>query len=71
MQHYEVAFLFYTGFIVLASTLLLATLVSAVLSTAKLHEIRLELFKSVDKHCLTPLLHNGRVRLHIALQQTC
>ena len=67
MQYYELAFLFYTGYYVLASALLLATLISAFLSTAKLHEIRLELFKSVDKRGLTPLLHQDRVRSRTAL----
>lgn len=67
MQYYELAFLYYTGYYVLASALLLATLVSAFLSTAKLHEIRLELFKSVDKRGLTPLVHHGRVRCRAAL----
>ena len=62
MQYYELAYLYYTGFYVLASALLLGTLVSAFLSTAKLHEIRLELFKSVDKRGLTPLVQHGRVR---------
>lgn len=67
MQYYELAFLYYTGYYVLASALLLATLISAFLSTAKLHEIRLELFKSVDKRGLTPLVHQGRVRSQPAL----
>ena len=72
MQYYELAFLFYTGYYVLASALLLATLISAFLSTAKLHEIRLELFKSVDKRGLSPLVHQGRVRFCTALaHQTC
>lgn len=62
MQYYELAYLYYTGYYVLASALLLATLISAFLSTAKLHEIRLELFKSVDKRGITPLVHQGRVR---------
>ncbi|DBA77564.1 TPA: hypothetical protein ACH3X1_009370 [Trebouxia sp. C0004] len=56
VQYYELAYLYYTGYYVLASALLLATLSSAFLSTAKLHEIRLELFKSVDKRGLTPLV---------------
>ena len=67
MQYYELAYLFYAGYYVLASALLLATLISAFLSTAKLHEIRLELFKSVDKRGPTPLVHQGRVRSHTAL----
>ncbi|KAL0028992.1 hypothetical protein WJX77_010388 [Trebouxia sp. C0004] len=62
VQYYELAYLYYTGYYVLASALLLATLSSAFLSTAKLHEIRLELFKSVDKRGLTPLVHHGCVR---------
>ncbi len=67
MQYYELAYLYYTGYYVLASALLLATLISAFLSTAKLHEIRLELFKSVDKQGITPLVHHGRVRSCTAL----
>lgn len=67
MQYYELAFLYYTGYYVLASALLLGTLISAFSSTAKLHKIRLELFKSVDKRGLTPLVHVGRVRSHTAL----
>ena len=67
VQYYELAFLFYINYIVLGSTLLLVTFISAVLSTAKLHEIRLELFKSVDKHCMVPLVHNGRVRSNLDL----
>ncbi|KAL0037175.1 hypothetical protein WJX79_003951 [Trebouxia sp. C0005] len=62
VQYYELAYLYYTGYYVLASALLLATLISAFLSTAKLHEIRLELFKSVDKRGIIPLVHRGRVR---------
>ena len=67
MQYYELAYLYYTGYYVLASALLLATLISAFLSTAKLHEIRLELFKSVDKQGITPLVHHGRVSSCTAL----
>ena len=67
MQYYELAYLYYIGYYVLASALLLATLISAFLSTAKLHEIRLELFKSVDKRGITPLVHHGRVRSCTAL----
>lgn len=67
MQYYELAYLYYTGYYVLASALLLATLISAFLSTAKLHEIRLELFKSVDKRGIIPLVHRGRVRSCTAL----
>ena len=62
LQYYELAYLYYTGYYALASTLLLVTLCSAVVSTAKLHKIRQELFQSVDKQRLTPLVHNGRVR---------
>lgn len=67
MQYYELAYLYYTGYYALASALLLATLISAFLSTAKLHEIRLELFKSVDKRGITPLVQHGRVRSCTAL----
>ena len=62
LQYYELAYLYYTGYYALASTLLLVTVCSAVVSTAKLHKIRQELFQSVDKQGLTPLVHNGRVR---------
>ena len=67
MQYYELAYLYYTGYYVLASALLLATFISAFLSTAKLHEIRLELFNSVDKRGITPLVYHGRVRSCTAL----
>lgn len=67
LQYYELAFLYYIGYYVLASVLLLVTLSSAVLSTSKLHGIRQELFRSVGKQSLTPLVHCGRVRSDTSL----
>lgn len=61
MQYFELAHFYYQGFY-LVSTLLLATLASAYGSTVRLYGFRKELFHSVDKPRLTPLVHRGRIR---------
>ena len=62
MQYFDLAYLYYMGYYSVASCLLFVTLVSAFLSTAKLCKTQQELFKSVDRPRLIPLVQNGRVR---------
>ena len=62
VQYVELGYLLYTRYYELAAFLVSVTVISAVLTTAKLYSIRLELFKSIDKQRITPLVHAGRVR---------
>lgn len=62
VQYFDLAFLYYMGYYAVASTLLFVTLSSAFLSTAELCKTQQELFKSVDRQRLIPLVQNGRVR---------
>ena len=66
VQYFELGFLYFLRYYVLASFLLCITVGSAFLSTARLYKRKMELFKSVDKQRLTPLVLDGRVRCDVA-----
>ena len=62
MQFYELGYLYYAHFHVLASTLLLITVLSAFIATYALYKKRCELFHAVRQQGLIPLVHRGCVR---------
>ncbi|KAL3156301.1 hypothetical protein ABBQ32_012570 [Trebouxia sp. C0010 RCD-2024] len=62
VQYFDLAYLYYMGYYTVASSLLFVTLISAFLSTAELCKTQQELFKSVDRQRLIPLVQNGRIR---------
>ena len=62
LQFFELGYLFYTRFHVLASALLFITVQSAFIATYMLYQKRCELFQSVRQLRLIPLVLDGRVR---------
>ena len=66
-QYCEFGLLYYLGYYVLASCLLYITLQSAFVSTRGLYKKRQELFQSVDKQRLAPLVYKVRVRSALPL----
>ena len=62
MQYFDLAYLYYMGYYSVASSLLFVTVSSAFISTAELCKTQQELFKSVDRQRLIPLVQNGRIR---------
>lgn len=62
MQFYELLYLLVDGFYVLATALLLITILSAFVATKAMYDKRVELFREVSQQRLIPLLYNGRVR---------
>lgn len=65
MQFCELGYLYYAQFHVLASTLLLITVLSAFIATYALYQKRCELFQAVRQQRLIPLVQRGRVRYMI------
>lgn len=62
MQYFELAFLYYAGFYMVAACLLYLTLASGYVSTYELHKKRSELFLAVGQRRLIPIVLGGRVR---------
>lgn len=61
LQYFELAFLFYDGFYIVAACLLYLTLASGYYSTFELHKKRSELFLTVGRPRLIPIVLGGRV----------